>query len=365
MNSGDLKFGSSASKTLLRSQEAEIFYVGEKNGLEEKICREKGIIFYGIRAGKWRRYFDWKNFVDLVKIPFGFFEALLILRRLRPDLVFSKGGYVSLPVVLAARVLGIPVWIHESDSTQGLSTRIAARFAEKIFLAFEEAEMSFPRHAYRQAGKRKSICVVGNPIRREILEGRAEEGYKLTGFSSKKPVIFIMGGSIGAQSLNKMIEEILPELTKKAQVVHIAGENNVIASERQRAWQSHSDFYKSFSFLSASDLAHIYRITDLAVSRAGSGSIFELLACHLPMLLIPLPRAASRGDQIENAQIFEHNGWARYCLQEELTPKKLLHAILDFLEDKKALAAMQQKQKSADFSRAAKKIAEAIAEANF
>lgn len=327
-------------KARQRGSGMSIFYVGGKDSVEERIIRDEGIPFYGIHVGKLRRYLDIKNFIDFFKIPIGFFEALRILRKLKPNLVFAKGGYVSVPVTLAAWVLRIPVWLHESDVSPGLANRICSRFAERILLSFEESGKYFE-------GLAAFRLVVGNPIRKEMLHGSAEKGYKLTGFSKKLPVVLIMGGSSGAQSLNELIFQILPELLKKAQVVHIAGPHFSPSCKLQAA------SYKLFPFLHA-DLAHIYAITDVAVSRAGSGGIFELLALKKPMILIPLPRAASRGDQIENAAVFERHGWARSLDQNTLAPQDLLKNILKFLTNKKI------HKEASHFKDAAKRIAAAI-----
>lgn len=333
----------------------ECFYIGGKKFVEEKIIRDEGIPFYGIHVGKLRRYWDIKNFIDFFKIPIGFFEALRILRKLKPDLVFAKGGYVSVPVTLAAWVLRISVWLHESDVSPGLANRICSRFAQKIWLSFEESRKWFEGS---RIGERGTVEVIGNPIRKEMLHGSVEKGYKLTGFSGatkKLPVVLIMGGSSGAQSLNELVKKILPELLKKVQVIHITG--FVIASHDVRRGEAisprNNKNYKSFEFLHA-DLAHIYAITDLVISRAGSGAIFELLALKKPMILVPLPRFASRGDQIENARIFEKHGWATTVNQEKISPHEFLQVILRELHDKKRHPTQIQ------FTNAAEKIVQSI-----
>ncbi|MEK9132746.1 MAG: glycosyltransferase, partial [Patescibacteria group bacterium] len=192
----------------------EFFYVGEKNSFEERMAVARGIPFYRIHAGKLRRYLSLKNVIDMFYVPFGLIEAVFALRRIKPDLIFAKGGYVSVPVVLAAHFLKIPVWLHESDVSAGLSNKICSRFAQKIWLSFEESKKFF-------AGK--NVEVVGNPIRAEILKGNADRGYELTGFSKNKPVILIVGGSTGARALNKIVFEALSELLKKTQIVLITG----------------------------------------------------------------------------------------------------------------------------------------------
>lgn len=299
------------------------------------------IPFRGISTGKLRRYFDLKNFTDFFKVPLGFLQSLKILGEEKPDLLFAKGGYVSVPVVAAARLLGIPVWLHESDVTPGLSTKICLRFASKIWLSFEESKKYFH-------GKR--IEVVGNPIRKMILNGNREKGFLFTGFSDKKPVVLIMGGSTGAQSLNKIIYEILPDLLKEAQVIHITG------PPAKRGATSHRG-YKQFEFLDE-ELADCYAISDLIVSRAGSGGIFEILALRKPMLLIPLPKTASRGDQIENAEVFSSKGFAISVDQEKITPLEFLETIKNLLCNEMLRKRLTENQGKVDFSRAAGIIAQ-------
>lgn len=329
----------------------DIFYLGQKGAIEEKIARECGVPFYGIHAGKLRRYFDLRNFADVFKIPLGFLKAGFLLGRLKPDLVFAKGGYVSVPVVLAAAMLRIPVWLHESDVTPGLANKICSRFAKKIFLSFEESKRFFPhRHAF----------VVGNPIREWVARGDREEGYRLAGFSKNKPVVLIIGGSTGARTLNEMAFAVLPELLKSAQVVHVTGKHAVQQDPPlSGAISGYKSHYRQFEFLNK-ELAHIYAISDLIVGRAGSGGIFEALACGKPMILVPLPSRASRGDQIENAKVFEKNGWAVVLDQNSLTPQRFLDEIKILLNNEDLRRKMADNQKKAGLKDAASKIAEAI-----
>lgn len=331
----------------------EFFYIGEKNSFEERIMTARGIPFYKIRAGKLRRYLSFKNVVDMFNVPFGLIEAVFALRKIKPDLVFAKGGYVSVPVVLAAHFLKIPVWLHESDVSAGLSNKICSRFAQKIWLSFGESKKFF-------AGK--NVEVVGNPIRAEILKGNADRGYELTGFSKNKPVILIVGGSTGAQALNKIVFEALPELLKKTQVVHITGAlaPHIESAKLAREFEIKKG-YRRFDFLEE-ELAHIYAITDLIVSRAGSGSIFESLACAKPLVLVPLPKTVSRGDQIENAQVFEQKGFAVMLDQKGLSSSRFAESVLGLLNNESFRTSMVKNQKNAQYKNAAKKIAQAIVE---
>lgn len=322
----------------------EISYIGEKNSVEERLIKEQGINFYGIHAGKFRRYFDWRTIFDIAKAPLGFFEALVILKKIKPEIIFAKGGYVSVPVAFAARALKIPVWLHESDVSPGLANRIISRFAKKIWLSFEESRRFF---------EKKNVEVVGNPIRDWIAEGSRELGYKLTGFNEKKPVVLIIGGSSGALVLNKLVYKILNELLEKTQVIHITGGvGHGVEDKKHQA-------YRAFTYLEEG-LAQGYAIADLIVSRAGSGAIFEALAVKKPLLLIPLPASASRGDQIENAEVCVKHGWALSLDQDTLTPKDFLQQILEFLHDEKLRANIVKNQQAAHFQNAAQKIATAL-----
>lgn len=326
-----------------RNDSPEFFYIGENNSIEQRLIKKLNVRFFCINAGKLRRYFSLQNFLDIFKVVVGFFQAIFLLLKLRPDLVFAKGGYVSVPVVVAAWILRIPIFIHESDVSPGLSTRICSRFAREIFVSFRETKIS---PSIPQA----KIHVVGNPIRSELLEGDKRKGYEFTGFSPKLPVVLFSGGSTGALSLNELLYKALPELLLHVQVVHITGPHT------SHIKNSH---YRAFEFLE-DEFADIYAISDLSVGRAGSGSIFELLALQIPMILIPLGRDASRGDQIENAMVFERNGWAVMLDQKELTSEKLCGEILKLLNDKKALHAMREHQSKSNLNNAAAILADRI-----
>lgn len=328
-----------------------VSYIGLENGLEEKLVIARGVHFYGIPAGKLRRYLSLENITDVGRTLMGVAQAWRILRRIRPQLVFAKGGFVSVPVVAAARMLKIPVWLHESDFSPGLSNKICARFADKIFLSFPESVHFFPGRV---------TSVVGNPIRTKILDGTRQRGFALTGFSPKKPVVLIMGGSTGATALNMLVASTLQSLLRKAQVVHITGPGKEGVSPRLLT-RSQLAAYKSFSFLH-DELADIYAIADVVVSRAGSGSIFEVLAWHRPFIAIPLPRSASRGDQIENARSCEAEGTAQVLDQDGLTPEHFVESVISLLEDEEARAKMIKAQKNMNVRESALTVAKAIHE---
>ena len=288
-----------------------ISYIGSYDGIEKKLIEDCHIPYHGISSGKLRRYFSWKNFTDPFRVLAGFGQARKVLHKIDPDIVFSKGGFVSVPVVLAAKKLKIPVIIHESDITPGLANKIAMRSASKICCNFPETLAYLP--------KEKAV-LTGSPIRQELFLGKKENGLKLCSFHNEKPVLMIIGGSIGSVFINNSIRQILPELTKEFQIVHICGKGNV--SEEH----NHVEGYKQFEYVSH-ELPDLFAASDLVISRAGANVICELLALNKPNLLIPLSAASSRGDQILNAHSFEKQGFSMVLMQEDLTPETLLSSI--------------------------------------
>lgn len=243
--------------------------------------------YKAISSGKLRRYFSFKNFTDVGRIAYGFLQSLKILRRFKPDLVFCKGGYVTVPVAAAARILGIKIWIHESDVSPGLATKINSRFADKIFVSFEETKKYF------KASLSAKVEVVGNPIRAAVTQGNADRARKFTGLESKLPVILFMGGSLGSQFINDALNASLGVLLNQYAVIHITGANGAPLIEHKN--------YRAYQFLHE-ELPDCYALASVIVTRSGAGSVFECAAVNKPTLFIPLSRAASRGDQIENAQ---------------------------------------------------------------
>lgn len=286
------------------------FYIGS-NGLEKPLVEAQGLEFHAIATGKLRRYFSMKNFVDVFKVGLGALQALAILSRRRPDAVFSKGGFVAVPVAVAAWVLRIPVVSHESDLTPGLANRLIAPFAKKIVYTFPETSKYMKPSAMR----------VGTPIRAELLQGSRERGLALCGFSSDEqvPTLLVMGGSQGAQRINEALLKILPVLLQSTRVIHLTGKGKGLGFRHPR--------YKAFEFVS-SELKDLFAATDLFMGRAGANSIFEVLALKIPMLLVPL-EIGSRGDQVLNAKSFETNGWALVLRETQLTPETLQAAIDD------------------------------------
>ncbi len=289
----------------------QLTYIGSKNGIEKKLVQEKNLPYIGISSGKLRRYFDLKNLTDPFRIVAGFFQSLYHLKKNKPDLVFSKGGFVSVPVVIAARVLGIPVIAHESDMTPGLANKLTAPFTQKILTTFEETLAYLP--------KEKSVFT-GSPVRDHLKYGDQHQGYSLTNLTPNKPIMMVMGGSLGAQKINTALREALPSLLNTFQIIHLCGSGNVDGTLINQPG------YVQFEYVNE-ELPHLFAITDFMVSRAGSNAINEFATLQLPSLLIPLSRQASRGDQILNAESFAGKGYAHLLFEENLTPETLAQSI--------------------------------------
>ncbi|MBO9129652.1 undecaprenyldiphospho-muramoylpentapeptide beta-N-acetylglucosaminyltransferase [Bacillus sp. 165] len=289
----------------------DIQYIGSKNGIEKTIIEKEGIPYHGISSGKLRRYFDLKNFKDPFNVAKGVMEAYVKIRKLQPDVIFSKGGFVSVPVVIGGWLNKVPVYIHESDITPGLANRISVKFASKIFVTFAEAKRHLPQD--------KAVHT-GSPIREAILKGNKEKGLHFLGFTNAKPVITVMGGSLGSVRVNSAVRELLDNLLQTYQIVHICGKGNKDEKYEGRLG------YRQFEYINE-ELADVFAATDMFISRAGSNAIFEFLTLQKPMLLIPLSKASSRGDQILNAQSFEKLGYCQVLYEEDLTKETLARSI--------------------------------------
>jgi len=297
----------------LRAEGWNIHYIGSADGIEREIIGAiPDVPYHAVSAGKLRRYADIRNLRDPFRVLAGLAQSWRLLGQIRPDVIFSKGGYVSVPVVVAGRLRGIPSVIHESDITPGLANRLAMPFAKHICVTFPETLARLPE------GK---ATLVGSPIREELFSGSAERGRALCGFSAERPVLLVMGGSLGSQTINRALRECLDELLRQFQVIHICGKANL--DPRLDGLPG----YRQFEFVGG-DLAHLMAAADLAVSRAGANAIFEFLALRIPMLLIPLSLKASRGDQILNAESFRRSGYSRVLSEEELSKETLLREIL-------------------------------------
>ena len=291
----------------LQEEGYDVHYIGSDEGIEKNLIEEFNVPYYGISSGKLRRYFDPKNFSDPFKVIKGYAEASALIKKLKPDVVFSKGGFVSVPVVLAAKRRGVPCIIHESDMTPGLANKIAIPFAKKVCTNFPETIKNLP------AGK---AVLTGSPIRQELFEGNKEKGLAFCGFTNEKPVLLIIGGSLGSVVVNDAVRAILPELLKQFQIIHLCGKGKVDES------LNGTKGYVQFEYIKK-ELTDLFAASDLIISRAGANAICEILALKKPNILIPLSAAASRGDQILNANSFKKQGFS-YVIQEEALNKDTL-----------------------------------------
>ncbi len=312
---------------LLKEKGYEIVYIGSKHGIEKKLIENEGIPYYGISSGKLRRYFDLKNFSDLIRVTLGFFEALGLMRKLKPDVVFSKGGFVTVPVVWAARFNRIPIVLHESDYTPGLANKLAMPYAKAVCTTFQ---------ATATAIKGGKGVWTGSPIRKEILSGHPLRALKYCGFDGEKPVVLVTGGSLGARALNKVVRESLPEVLADFHVVHLCGKGNLDPTLSGKAGYFQLEY-------ASKEMADLLALADIIVSRAGANTLSELLALRKPNILVPLPAAGSRGDQILNAKSFESEGYSYVLPQEELTAEQLYNSLLHVYEDREGyVLAMEE-----------------------
>ncbi len=300
-----------------------ISYIGSYDGMEKQLIEDTGIDYYGISTGKLRRYLDLKNLSDPFRVVHGIAQARRLMKKLAPDVVFSKGGFVAVPVVLAAGRRGIPVITHESDMTPGLANRICFPFASKVCCNFPETKDQMP------AGK---AVVTGTPIRPELLCGDAAAGRTFCGFTEDKPVVMVMGGSLGSLNVNAQVRKALPGLLENFQVVHLCGKGNKDPELEGTAG------YVQFEYIKE-ELPDLFAMADVMISRAGANAICEISALAKPNLLIPLSASASRGDQILNARSFEKQGYSLVLEEEELSTEKLLAAVKELYENRDSYAA--------------------------
>ena len=289
----------------------EVSYIGSYEGMEKRLIEDFDIPYYGIATGKFRRYFDLKNCTDPFRVIKGFAEARKILKQIQPDIVFSKGGFVAVPVIRAAASLKIPCVIHESDMTPGLANKICIPVAKRICCNFPETMKTLPA---------ERAVLTGSPIREELLKGNRQAAYKLCGFNDTKPVLMVIGGSLGSAAINQAVREALPQLLNDFQIVHICGKDkidNLLLNTRG---------YKQFEYLK-NELKDVFAMADVVVSRAGANAICELLALKKPNLLVPLSAGASRGDQILNARSFEAQGFSIVIDEDYLSPALLTEKV--------------------------------------
>ena len=317
----------------LKENGFEISYIGSYDGIEKRLIEALNIPYYGISSGKLRRYFDLKNFSDPFKVVKGYCQAVHLLKKIHPDVVFSKGGFVSVPVVLAAKHCKIPAIIHESDITPGLANKLAIPSATKVCCNFPETMKYLPS---------EKAVLTGSPIRQELLNGDASKAFSMCNFKdTEKPVILIIGGSSGSKVINTALRDLLPELLKRYNVIHLCGKGNLDPS------LSNTDGYAQFEYANK-ELADLFALSDLVISRAGANAICELLALRKPNILIPLSAAASRGDQILNANSFRSSGYSYVLEEEDVSNTALLEAIEHVFKNRDSYIEAMQKNNGKD-----------------
>lgn len=297
----------------------EFKYIGSKDGIEKEIMKDANVEYYEISSGKLRRYFDMKNFTDPFKVVKGILEANKILKKEKPDVIFSKGGFVAVPVVIAASMKKIPVIAHESDLTPGLANKLSAPFCDKLCVTFRESLA----HVKENKG-----VLTGTPIRSEILEGSRIRGKEICGFNDEKEILLVIGGSLGAKSINDEIRRELDELLKEFNIIHVCGKNNLDKELENKSG------YRQFEYVKE-ELPHMLQSADYIISRAGANVIFELLALKKPTLLIPLSKKISRGDQVMNADSFEKEGYSLVLDEDQMMEKHNLKESLKELKEQR------------------------------
>ncbi len=316
----------------------EVHYIGSTSGMEKGLISSlEGVHFHGVSTGKLRRYFSWQNFIDPFRVIKGYFQARKLIRQIRPDVIFSKGGFVSVPVVLGAGK--VPVVAHESDYSPGLSNRIATRFTDKVCVSFEDTLPHIPDG--------KGIFT-GTPIRPALYEGSRERALAFTGLSGEKPVLLVMGGSLGALKLNELVREALPVLSQTYDVIHLCGRG-------KNDCNCAACGYNQYEYIDK-ELPDLFALSDIVLSRAGANSVFELLALNKPSILVPLTSASTRGDQLLNAKYFEKKGYAKVLDQNTATAESLVVAIDDLYANRAAFSEMMCEDTRSDGTQAILKI---------
>ena len=339
--------GIAVAEEVARSAGARVFWIGSRRGVEEKLVADAGIDFRAIPAGKLRRYLSPQNLVDVARVLAGMVSALRILRRERPSLLFSKGGFVSVPPVVAAWVCRIPSFTHESDLDPGLATRINLRFSEKVLLSFPET-MDFLPPRFR--GK---AAVTGNPVRAVLFQADPARGRRAVGCDPRMPLLLVVGGSLGSSFLNGLIASSVPRLSGRFFVVHQMGDREY-APSRAVGYYTAPFFFR--------ELPDIMAAADLVISRAGANVLAEIATLGKPSLLIPLPASASRGDQIRNAEAFRKGGAALVIPQEKATATVLCSAIISLFEERPQLEEMGRRARMLARADSAEAIARLIAQ---
>lgn len=296
----------------------EVSYIGSYDGIEKKLMEDAGVPYYGIATGKLRRYFSLRNFTDPFRVLKGCKQARKIIKEINPDIVFSKGGFVSVPVVLGAKKNKVPCIVHECDMTPGLANKIAIKKATKVCCNFPETADYLPK------GK---AVVTGTPIREELLKGDAKKALEFCGFKEEKPTLLIVGGSLGSANINTAVRSCLDRITEKFNVVHLTGKGKL-----DKSLIGHTG-YVQYEYIK-DELADLFALADVVISRAGANAICELKALKKPTILIPLSKEVSRGDQILNAESFAKRGYSKLLMEEDVNDNSLFNALIEVYENK-------------------------------
>lgn len=322
---------------LIKNDFDEIVYIGSKNGAEKLAAEKRGVKYYGVTTAKLVRSLTPKNALIPFKLLKGISEAKKILKELSPSVVFSKGGYVALPTVLAAHALGVPIISHESDLSVGLANKIAAKYSKSVLTSFKETAEKLPNAHY-----------AGTPLREELFKPRDKAAIKKKfGFDENKKVLLITGGSQGSGAINETVKKSVYGLVNEYNVLHLCGKG--------KAADIKAEGYRQIEF--AEDMGEVYAVADTALSRAGANTLFELIALKIPTLAVPLPKGNSRGDQIENALYFKDNGLIAVLMEENLTPETLISALKDLEKNRGKITSACG---ATNYRQSAKKIANYI-----
>ena len=313
-------------------EEFEISYIGSYEGIEKGLMESMKVPYYGISSGKLRRYFDLKNFSDPFRVLKGMREAKKLIKKIKPDVIFSKGGFVAVPVVFAAKKYKVPIIIHESDMTPGLANKLCIPKADIICCNFEETLDYLPA---------KKAIHTGTPLRKELFQGDRQKGLEFCGFDGRKPIIMIVGGSTGAAAINEAVRNLLPTLLVKYNIIHLCGKGKLDPAFDNLVG------YRQFDYISK-ELKDLFAIADVVISRAGANAVCEILALAKPNILIPLSAAASRGDQILNADSFERQGYSYVLDEDRLTNETLLEAVEEVYDHREEYISRMKTAKQAD-----------------
>ena len=306
----------------------EVHYIGSHNGMEKDLIKNLNNVYYhSITTGKLRRYFSWQNFIDMIKIPFGCLQAIYLVHKLNPYIIFSKGGFVSFPVVVGGFINRKKIYMHESDLTPGLANKLSLPFVNTFFTTFEET--------INKVKQKHKVKYIGPALSDRLFNGSKEEGAKFSNLNTNKPTILVIGGSLGAQSLNNAVYNNLDQLLKTYQVIHISGKNGYNPDIKR-------DGYAQYEYVDT-NLKDLLALADVVISRAGSNSIFELASLNKPMILVPLPNTSSRGEQTLNAKSFVQKGYAELIADENIDNPEILFPALDKVYQNRAIYTSNMK----------------------